>query len=93
MQMSQVCRLPANEIPSGTHNFELKAQNHSFIIALFCVCKHIRHKSIGLQTNFLIQYKHLGFCFCQSSLEAMSTSLEAADITSKNHYNQHLGPI
>ena len=65
--MGQVCRLPANEIPSGTHNFELKAQKNSFIIALFCVCKHICHQSVGLQMNlfnFLIKYKHLGFCFC-----------------------------
>ena len=87
--MSQVCRLPANEIPSGTHNFELKAQNHSFIIALFCVCKHICHESIGLQMNFSIFKFNTSISATvfaseyQSSLEAMSTSLEAADITSK----------
>ena len=27
--MSQVCRLPTNEIPSGTHNFELNNKKRS----------------------------------------------------------------
>ena len=96
--MSQVCRLPANEFPLE-HNFALKVHNHSFSIALFHVCKHIRHEGIALLTSlsiFEFYTSIYAFVFAfeyQSSLEAMPTSLETANVTSKHCYNQHLGPI